>query len=150
MILGNYYRLLNKINKSGKDGGIKELRGGFRTHSNAGSKEACPPFHVFLQWNVKNKTKHSLICCYINQQQSREQFCMLEQSWIRTGLFINSPKRLVPLSSAYRRNCEAIMSSSVFRVQLISLYLCMDSAECCLWPPGDRRGHLHGHAKTEE
>lgn len=60
MILGNYYRLLNKIHKRGKDGGIKELRGCFRTHSNVGSLEACPPFHVFPQWNVRRKKKAEL------------------------------------------------------------------------------------------
>lgn len=30
-------------------------------------------------------------------------------------------------------------------VQLISLYLCMNSAELLLCPWGDSRGHLHGH-----
>lgn len=37
MILGNYYRLLNKINERAKEWRIEELKGCFRTLSNVGS-----------------------------------------------------------------------------------------------------------------
>lgn len=120
MILGNYYRLLNKINRRGKEWGIEELKGCFRTSSNVGSWDARAPLHVFPQRNLKK----SPICCYIHQQQCRERFGMLERSWKRMGLFVSFQKR------HYSQHTWVTEVNTSASVPLISLYLCMYSAEC--------------------
>lgn len=133
MILGNYYRLLNKINRRGKEWGIEELRGCFRTSSNVGSWDARAPLHVFPQRNLKKKPDLLLHPSATVQRAGLYAWTVLETY----GPFYEFPK-----TSQHTWVTEVSTSASV---QLISLYLCMYSAECPPWSPGDRRGHLHGH-----